>query len=332
MHLIYNKICMYESDQRPSSLEEFIGQEQIKKNLIIYVSSMKTQGKKALDHIMLYGGPGKGKTSLAILISSLTGGKLKIINGTSLQKVTDITSMLIGVNEGDIIFIDEIHRLNKNVEEMLYSAMEDFKLHIIVGDKKPSQSSFKAKTLDISLKPFTIIGATTKYGLISQPLRNRFGIIFRFEDYNTEEMIKILENFGKKINTNISSEGSYELAIRSKYTPRIGLNLCKRILDFMYANQKNIIDKDLVLKAMEEMGIDNMGLESLDRKYLNIFRIGMPIGLNTISATLGETEETIEEILEPYLMKIGFIERTPKGRIVTENGYKHIKDYHKNTK
>lgn len=306
--------------QRPTSLEEFIGQEQIKKNLAVYISSINIQGKKALDHIMLYGGPGKGKTSLAMLIASLTKGRLKVVNGTSLQKVSNITDLLGSVSEGEVIFIDEIHRVNKNIEEMLYSAMEDYMLHIMVG--KGAQT----KVINIPLKPFTIIGATTKYGLLSQPLRNRFGITFRFEDYTFQELVQIIKNFANKNNIHISDQGAYEIAVRSKYTPRLGLNLCKRILDFMYAANKEEIDVELVLNAMQQMGIDNKGLEILDRRYLNIFKWDVPIGLNTISATLGETEDTVEEIVESHLMKIGFIERTPKGRLITEKGMIHLKE------
>jgi Holliday junction DNA helicase RuvB len=302
---------------RPSSMQEFIGQEDIKKNLEIYIKAAKIQ-KTSLPHIMLSGGPGLGKTSCGILCSKLMEGQLKVVNGVSLQKSTDITSILAAIKKNDIIFIDEIHRLNKKIEEILYSSMEDFSLDLIIGEGSQS------KIVKIKIPNFTLIGATTKYGLLSQPLRNRFGIHFRFTPYGVNDLQQIILNFCKKIVITITDEGSYEISIRAKSTPRIGLNLTKRIIDFMYAKEEKILTKELILFAFNIMGIDKMGLEQIDINYLKILEDKKFIGLNTLALRLQETESTIEDTIEPYLLILNFIERTPRGRVITELGLKHL--------
>ena len=302
---------------RPASLEEFIGQEDIKKNLIIYVKAAKIQ-KLPLPHIMLSGGPGRGKTSCGLLCSYLMETQIKTINGVSLQKATDITSILAAIKKNDIIFIDEIHRINKKIEEILYSAMEDFTLDLIIGEGS------QGKIVKIKLPFFTLIGATTKYGMLSQPLRNRFGIHFRFEEYSIENLKEILVNFCKKVNINIAEEATHEIAIRGKKTPRIVINLTKRIIDFMYAKEENILTKELVIFALHMMGIDKCGLSQIDIHYLKLLINKKPMGLSTICALLQETENTVEDTIEPYLLNINFIERTGKGRVITEKGFHHI--------
>jgi Holliday junction DNA helicase RuvB len=303
---------------RPASLEEFIGQEDIKQNLIIYVKAAKIQ-KLPLPHIMLSGGPGLGKTSCGLLCSYLMGSQLKIINGVSLQKATDITSILAAIKKNDIIFIDEIHRINKKIEEILYSAMEDFTLSLIIGEGS------QGKIVKIKLPLFTLIGATTKYGMLSQPLRNRFGIHFRFNEYSIDNLQDILLNFCKKINIVIEEGAPKEIAIRGKKTPRIVINLTKRIIDFMYAKEEKTLTKELILFALNMMGIDNMGLEPIDLSYLALLINKKPMGLTTICAQLQETENTVEDTIEPYLLNINFIERTPKGRLITHKGIEHLK-------
>jgi Holliday junction DNA helicase RuvB len=305
---------------RPTSMEEFIGQEDIKKNLEIYIKAAKIQ-KTSLPHIMLSGGPGLGKTSCGILCAKLMEGNLKIVNGVSLQKSTDITSILAAIKKNDFIFIDEIHRLNKKIEEILYSSMEDFSLDLIIGEGSQS------KVVKIKIPNFTLIGATTKYGLLSQPLRNRFGIHFRFIPYEIEDLQKIILNFCKKISIEITEEGAREISLRAKSTPRIGLNLTKRIIDFMYAKEEKMLTKELILFSFNMMGIDKAGLEQIDINYLKILENSKSIGLNTIALRLQETESTIEDTIEPYLLILNFIERTPRGRIITNFGLKHLKEY-----
>lgn len=304
---------------RPNSLEEFIGQEDIKQNLIIYVKAAKIQ-KIPLPHIMLSGGPGLGKTSCGLLCSYLMESQLKTINGVSLQKATDITSILAAIKKNDIIFIDEIHRINKKIEEILYSAMEDFTLDLIIGEGS------QGKIVKIKLPLFTLIGATTKYGMLSQPLRNRFGIHFRFEEYSIKNLKDILLNFCKKINIEIEDIAANEIAIRGKKTPRIVINLTKRIIDFMYAKEEKVLTKKLVSFALKMIGIDNEGLELIDLNYLRLLINGKPMGLTTICALLQETQSTIEDTIEPYLLNINFMERTAKGRVITQKGLDHLKN------
>jgi holliday junction DNA helicase RuvB len=304
---------------RPNTLEEFIGQKDIKINLNIYATAAKIQNTP-FPHMMLSGGPGLGKTSCAFLIAQLMEGNLKTINGVSLQKTTDITSVLATLKKGDFIFIDEIHRINKKIEEILYSAMEDFVLDLIIGEGSQS------KIIKIKLPPFTVIGATTKFGLLSQPFRNRFGIHFRFENYSIEDLCIIIKNYSEKNKLICDSQAIHEIAIRSKKTPRIALNLTKRIVDFMYAKNETCLSGHLVLFAMKMMGIDKEGLENIDRIYLKLLKKNIAVGLNTLSAILQESNNTIEETIEPYLLTLGFIERTSKGRVITELGTQHIQN------
>lgn len=305
---------------RPNSMNEFIGQKDIKTNLNIYITSAKIQ-KTHLAHIMLSGGPGLGKTSCAFLCARIMENNIKTINGASLKKVTDITSILATLKEGDFLFIDEIHGMQKKVAEVLYSAMEDFVLDLIIGEGS------QAKVVKIKLPTFTVIGATTKYGSLPEPLRDRFGIKFRFEEYNVEDLCTIIDNFTKKNSLSITTEAAEEVAKRAKRTPRIALNLTKRIVDFMYAKEQTILSKELVLFAFDTMGIDEEGLEVLDRKYLRILKPNTPMGLNTISAILHEETPQIEETIEPYLMSLHFMERTNKGRIITPKGIDHLQKF-----
>jgi Holliday junction DNA helicase RuvB len=305
---------------RPNTLEEFIGQRDIKTNLVVYATAAKIQ-KNSLPHMMLSGGPGLGKTSCAFLSAQLMGGALKTVTGVSLQKVSDITSILANIKKNDFLFIDEIHRINKKIEEVLYSAMDDFTLDLIIGEGS------QAKIVKIKLPNFTVLGATTKYGLLSQPFRNRFGIHFRFEEYNLEDLCTIISNFGKKNQLTITYEAAFEIAQRAKKTPRIALNLTKRIADFMYAKEEKELSKQLVLYAVNKMGLDEVGLENIDRSYLRILKINKPIGLQTVSAILQESTSTIEDTVEPYLMALKFIERTSKGRVITLEGLAHLNKY-----
>lgn len=302
---------------RPNTLEEFIGQNDIKNNLMIYIKSAKVQ-KTTLPHMLLFGGPGLGKTSCAILSAQLMGSNLKTVTGVSLQKATDITSILSTIKQGDFLFIDEIHRMNKKIAEILYSTMEDFSLDLIIGEGS------QAKIVKIKLPRFTLIGATTELNLIALPLRDRFGIHFRFEHYDVEDLATIIQNYGKKNQLNIQKEATYEIALRAKKTPRIALNLTKRIIDFMYAQEAKELSKDLVLFAAKFMGIDNMGLEVIDRAYLRVLKSDIPKGLSTISAILQESQGIVEETIEPYLMALQLVEKTPKGRIITSTGLLHL--------
>ena len=298
-------------------MEEFIGQKDIKNNLNVYMTAAKIQNLP-LPHMMLSGGPGLGKTSFAFLSAKIMEGNCKTINGVSLQKVTEITSILAAIKKGDFLFIDEIHRINKKIEEVLYGAMEDFILDLIIGEGS------QAKIIQIKLPPFTLVGATTKYGLLSQPFRNRFGIHFRFEEYNEEDLSIIIGNYIKKNQLNIEPQALYKIAERSKKTPRIALNLTKRIIDFMYAKNETCLTENLVLFASKNMGIDERGLEVIDRAYLSLLKNTTPLGLHTISGYLQESPITIEETIEPYLLALKFMERTSKGRIITEKGLNHI--------
>ncbi|OED45486.1 Holliday junction DNA helicase RuvB [Rickettsiales bacterium (ex Bugula neritina AB1)] len=307
-------------NNRPSSLEEFIGQENLKTNLKIAIKSSLVQ-KKPLSHILLYGGPGKGKTSLGKIISFEMKTNFRSTSGSLLQKTTDITSLFASIKENDVVFIDEIHAINHSLEEMFYTVMEDYMMDLIIGEGS------SAKIVKISIPPFTLICATTKYGQLSEPFRHRFNLTFRLEDYNISELSKIIKNFFFRNNIKVKEEDLfYEIAIRSKNTPRLALTLSSRILDFFYGENHKLLDKELVIKSTKIIGIDNKGLNILDLSYLKLFIKYNVLGIETISGYLQESINTIEETIEPYLMRINFIKKTPRGRVLTEEGLKHIKN------
>jgi len=305
---------------RPSEWGEYIGQQQIKDNLHILLTAAKERGHQP-EHILFYGPPRLGKTTLAHLISKEIGGQMKITSGPAIEKVGDLASILTNLSAGDILFVDEIHRLNKTIEEVLYPAMESGTLDIIIG-KGPS-----ARTIQLELPPFTLISATTRIALLSSPLRSRFsGGTFRLEFYKDEEIAKILKRSAEILNVKLDDKTALEIARRSRFTPRTANFLLKRCRDFAQVN-KNKLDKNTVDKTLLLLGIDELGLNESDRKLLKAiikkFK-GGPVGLNTLAAALSEEQATIEEVNEPYLIQMGLLERTPRGRIVTEKGYEHL--------
>jgi len=306
---------------RPQEWEDYIGQELIKKNLHILLTAAKNRGH-APEHVLFYGPPGLGKTTLSYLIARQIGANIKITSGPVIEKVGDLASILSNLNDGDILFIDEIHRLNKNIEEVLYPAMENGVLDIIVG-KGPS-----ARTVQLELSNFTILAATTKFSAMSAPLRSRFsGGVFRLEYYSDQELSKIVENSSNVLGVNINPEAALEIAKRSRFTPRTANYLLKRARDLSEIEESEL-NLDIVEKTLKMIGIDNMGLSELDRKILLTIiekYNGGPVGLSTIAASIGEESSTIEEVNEPYLLQLGFISKTPRGREATMKAYEHLK-------
>jgi len=305
---------------RAASWPEFVGQESIKKTLFI---SMKAAKKRAesLEHLLFYGPPGLGKTTLSHIVAKEMGASIRVTSGPALERSGDLASILTNLSEGDVLFIDEIHRLNKVVEETLYPAMEDYALDIVLG-KGPS-----ARTLRMELPRFTIIGATTKAGMISGPLRDRFGVISRLSFYTADELSEIIKGGAKKLNVEIEDEACIEIAKRGRGTPRIALRLLKRARDYASIHGKGVITKDIVKRTLDVLDIDEKGLDETDKRYLAaIFEKyeGGPVGLETIAASLSEDSGTLEEVVEPYLMQLGFIKRTTRGRVITENALKHL--------
>ncbi len=309
-----------ETSLRPHSLEEYIGQEKAKENLKIYIEAAKNR-HESLDHVLLYGPPGLGKTTLAGIVANEMGVQIRVTSGPAIEKPGDLAALLTSLNDGDILFIDEIHRLSRSIEEVLYPAMEDFALDIIIG-KGPS-----ARSIRLDLKKFTLIGATTRAGQLSAPLRDRFGVILRLELYSPNELAKIVKRSAGILNIEAENDGALEIASRSRGTPRIANRLLKRARDYAQVMGNGIITVESAQNALERMEIDELGLDLVDRNLLRAMienYNGGPVGLDTIAAMIGEEAVTIEDVYEPYLMQLGFLTRTPRGRKVTALGYRHL--------
>ncbi len=305
----------YERSLRPTTLDEYIGQEQIKKNLRVFIEAAKKR-KESLDHLLFFGPPGLGKTTLANIIANEMNSNIKTISAPMLEKQGDLAAILTNLEDGDILFIDEIHRLKASIEEVLYSAMEDFRLDIVIG------SGPAAQTIKIDIAKFTLIGATTRAGMLSNPLRDRFGITFRLNFYNTKELALIIKLASKKLGYEIKEDSANEIAKRSRGTPRIALRLLKRVSDFAEVDGKKTIDLETSRYALDALGINEYGFDELDIRFLELLiNAKKPLGLSTIAAALSEDEDTIEEVIEPFLLANGYIEKTPKGRIATRKAY-----------
>jgi len=309
-----------ENNLRPKDFKNYIGQDRLKKNLKLAIAAAQKRNEP-LDHVLLYGPPGLGKTTMATVIANEMGSVIRVTSGPAIERAADLASLLTNLQNGDILFIDEIHRLHRSIEEVLYSAMEDFKLDIMIG-KGPS-----AKSLRLDLPKFTIIGATTRTGTLAAPLRDRFGMIHRLEFYNEDEIKKIIDRAAKILGVRIDEEAARSLSQRSRLTPRIANRLLKRVRDYAEVHGEGIINQDINLKAMELLDIDVLGLEPADRLLLNTIidnYNGGPVGVESLAASIAEERSTIEDFYEPYLLQIGLLSRTTRGREATQKAYKHL--------
>ena len=309
-----------ENSLRPKQLTDYIGQDKVKENLSVYIKAAKARGE-ALDHVLLYGPPGLGKTTLAGIIANEMGVNIRITSGPAIEKQGDLAALLTNLQEGDVLFIDEIHRLNRSVEEVLYPAMEDRALDIIIG-KGPS-----ARSIRLDLPNFTLVGATTRAGQLSAPLRDRFGVIFRLELYTPQELSVIVKRSAGILGIEIDDQGAAMIASRSRGTPRIANRLLKRSRDFAQVKYNGVITEEAASDALSRMEVDDLGLDAVDRRLLTTMiknYNGGPVGLETIAAAIGEEAVTIEDVYEPYLMQLGFLTRTPRGRCVTQKAYEHL--------
>jgi len=311
---------IFEKNIRPEYLDEYVGQEEIKENLRVFIKAALMRDEP-LDHVLLYGPPGLGKTTLAHIIANELGSTLRTASGPSIEKSGDLAAILSNLEPGDVLFIDEIHRMPSFIEEILYPAMEDFEIDLVVGGEG------KSKSIKINLPPFTLVGATTRAGDLSSPLRDRFGIVSKLEYYTHEELKNIVKRSGKVFDIQVEDDAAMELAKRSRKTPRIANRLFRRVRDFAIVEGNGIINLDITTKALKRLHVDDSGLDNIDREYLSslIEKFnGGPVGIETISTSIGEEVTTVEDVVEPYLLQEGFIKRTNRGRVATEKSYKSL--------